>query len=105
LSKDDAGFEDQEENTKMDIDVEPKAEWKLDIPFGTDSERERWHSGEMAEVYADTLRTLLRLQGEEGPETEAEAEGGDDDKGTKAISTTIATAERAERAVEFVEKM
>ncbi|OKL58839.1 hypothetical protein UA08_05572 [Talaromyces atroroseus] len=120
LNKDDAGFEaaafahtkqggqqqqqqqqqQEEDSSKMDID--PNPEWKLDIPFGTDSERERWHSGEMAEVYADTLRTLLRLQGEE---EEGRAGDGDDDRNTKAISTTIATAERAERAVEFVERM
>lgn len=120
---------DREENTKTDIDNEPEdnnvdddgddgenivnPEWKLDIPFGSASERERWHSGEMAEVYADTLRTLLRLQGEEEEEEEGRANNDGDydnynnnnDGDSKAISTTVATAERAERAVEFVEKM
>lgn len=77
------------------------AEFRLDIPFGTQAERERWQSGEMAEVYTDTLRTLLRLQGEESS-TEAESQ---DDSDKKAISTTVATAERAEKAVGVVEKM
>jgi kinetochor protein Mis14/NSL1 len=78
-----------------------KKEWKLKIPFGTNSERERWHNGEMAEIYSDTLRTLLRLQGEyvEGDE-EASM-----DAARKALSTTMGTAERAGRAAEVVEKM
>lgn len=80
-----------------DIDVE----FRLDIPFGTQAERERWRSGEMAEVYTDTLRTLLRLQGEESS-TEAASH---DDSDKKAISTTVATAERAEKAVDVVERM
>ncbi|KAH8697064.1 kinetochore protein Mis14 like-domain-containing protein [Talaromyces proteolyticus] len=78
-----------------------KPEWKLDIPFGSDSERERWQSGEMAEVYSDTLRTLLRLQGEyvEGDEP-ASVEAS-----RNALSTTVGTAERASRAAEVVKKM
>jgi kinetochor protein Mis14/NSL1 len=80
-------------------DVDP--DFRLDIPFGTQAERERWQSGEMAEVYTDTLRTLLRLQGEESS-TEA---GPEDDSDKKAISTTVATAERAEKAVDVVERM
>ena len=80
-------------------DVDP--EFRLDIPFGTQAERERWQSGEMAEVYTDTLRTLLRLQGEESS-TEAASQ---DDSDNKAISTTVATAERAEKAVDVVERM
>ncbi|PCH05606.1 Kinetochore Mis14 [Penicillium occitanis (nom. inval.)] len=80
-------------------DVDP--DFRLDIPFGTQAERERWQSGEMAEVYTDTLRTLLRLQGEESS-TEA---GPEDDSDKKAISTTVATAERAEKAVDIVERM
>lgn len=77
------------------------AEFRLDIPFGTQAERERWQSGEIAEVYTDTLRTLLRLQGEESS-TEAASQ---DDSDKKAISTTVATAERAEKAVDVVERM
>ncbi|PLB40867.1 uncharacterized protein BDW47DRAFT_123396 [Aspergillus candidus] len=63
----------------------------LDIPLGTDQEAERWRSGEMAEVYEDALRTLLRLQGEE------------EDTQT-ALSSAVGKAERAGRAVEVVEK-
>ncbi|PKY08232.1 Mis14-domain-containing protein [Aspergillus campestris IBT 28561] len=63
----------------------------LNIPLGTDQEAERWRSGEMAEVYEDALRTLLRLQGE-GEDTQT------------ALSSTVGKAERAGRAVEVVEK-
>jgi kinetochor protein Mis14/NSL1 len=81
-------------------DIDP--EFRLDIPFGTQAERERWQSGEMAEVYTDTLRTLLRLQGEELTDSNSHD---DDDSDKKAISTTVATAERAEKAVDVVERM
>jgi kinetochor protein Mis14/NSL1 len=84
-----------------DDEEEIDAEFRLDIPFGTQAERERWQSGEMAEIYTDTLRTLLRLQGEESS-TEAASQ---DDSDNKAISTTVATAERAEKAVDVVERM
>ncbi|EED23908.1 conserved hypothetical protein [Talaromyces stipitatus ATCC 10500] len=94
---DDTNIHEEEEEEEEGINPE----YRLDIPFGTAAERERWHSGEIAEIYTDTLRTLLRLQGEELAGTEADTE--DSDK--KAISTTVATAERAERAVEVVEKM
>lgn len=66
-------------------------QWKLNIPLGTDQEAERWRSGEMAEVYEDALRTLLRLQGEE-------------EDAQTALSSTVGKAERAGRAVEVVEK-
>lgn len=92
----DMNMEDQDGEME-DID----AEFRLDIPFGTQAERERWQSGEMAEIYTDTLRTLLRLQGEESS-TEAASQ---DDSDRKAISTTVATAERAEKAVDVVERM
>lgn len=117
---------EQQNGTKMDIDtaggsagettngvengteaasIKVNPDWKLNIPFGTDLERERWFSGEMAEVYTDTLRTLLRLQGED-MELEGEADTGNNTgSNNKAISTTVATAERAQKAVEVVEKM
>lgn len=73
------------------------AQWKLDIPLGTEQEAERWRNGEIAEAYEDTLRTLLRLQGEAVP-------GDNDDRSDDALASTVGKAERAVRAVEFVEK-
>ncbi|KAE8151013.1 kinetochore protein Mis14 like-domain-containing protein [Aspergillus avenaceus] len=79
-----------------------KARWDLQVPLGTDHEAERWRTGEMAEVYEDALRTLLRLQGEAVPGDETSgAEGATDDN---AVASTIGKAERAGRAVEVVEK-
>jgi kinetochor protein Mis14/NSL1 len=96
LAEEDAEFESlsKEEHTT-------EAEWKLDIPFGSDAERERWQNGEMAEVYSETLQTLLRLQGEyvEGDEQ------GSLEASRNALSTTIGKAERAGRAVDVVKKM
>ncbi|EEA27731.1 hypothetical protein TMatcc_003972 [Talaromyces marneffei ATCC 18224] len=94
----DTNMEDHDDETQ---EIDP--EFRLDIPFGTQAERERWQSGEMAEVYTDTLRTLLRLQGEELTDSAGAVSHADSDK--KAISTTVATAERAEKAVEVVERM
>ncbi|EAW21571.1 uncharacterized protein NFIA_067380 [Aspergillus fischeri NRRL 181] len=76
------------------------ARWNLQIPLVSDHEAERWRSGEMAEVYDDALRTLLRLQGEAVPGEQVES--GPD--GT-ALSSTLGKAERAARAAEVVEKM
>ncbi|KKA18076.1 hypothetical protein T310_7976 [Rasamsonia emersonii CBS 393.64] len=78
-----------------------KPEWKLQIPFNSDNEAERWHNGEMAEIYSDSLRTLLRLQGE----VVAGDEQADSEEGSRALATTVGKAERAGRAAEVVEKM
>lgn len=80
------------------------ARWDLQIPLGSEAEAERWRSGEMAEVYDDALRTLLRLQGEGVPGEQAgsKGEGGPDGN---ALASTLGKAERAGRAVEVVEKM
>ena len=79
-----------------------RSDWKLHLPVGTDHEAERWRSGEMAEVYEDALRTLLRLQGgvpagEAAGATEEAADG-------NGLATTVGKAERAARAVDVVEK-
>lgn len=76
------------------------ARWNLQIPLGSDHEAERWRSGEMAEVYDDALRTLLRLQGEAVPGEQVES--GPDGN---ALSSTLGKAERASRAAQVVEKM
>jgi kinetochor protein Mis14/NSL1 len=98
LAEEDAEFESL--ITKEDHTTE-EAEWKLDILFGSEAERERWQNGEMAEVYSETLQTLLRLQGEyvEGDEQ------GSLEASQNALSTTIGKAERAGRAVDVVKKM
>ncbi|CEL07914.1 hypothetical protein ASPCAL11068 [Aspergillus calidoustus] len=77
--------------------------WNLDIPLGTEHEAERWHNGEIAEVYEDALRTILRLQGEAaaGESGETQSDGFDGN----ALASTVGKAERASRAVEFVEKV
>lgn len=72
------------------------AAWNLEIPLGTENETERWHSGDMAQVYENALRTLQRLQGD--ADTEDNAEG-------NALATTVGKAERAGRAADVVEKM
>ncbi|KAL4778382.1 kinetochore protein Mis14 like-domain-containing protein [Aspergillus varians] len=82
----------------------PSAQWDLDIPLGTEQEAERWRNGEIAEVYEDALRTLLRLQGEAVPgddDAESKADGMDGN----ALASTVGKSERAGRAVEFVEKI
>ncbi|CAG8242209.1 unnamed protein product [Penicillium nalgiovense] len=72
--------------------------WTLQAAFGTEEEQERWKSGDIASVYEDALRMLLRLQGEDNANTEASAEG-------NALATTVGKAERAGRAAEVVENM
>ncbi|CAI7579188.1 unnamed protein product [Penicillium glandicola] len=71
--------------------------WTLQAALGTEEEQERWKSGDIASVYEDALRMLLRLQGE-GNATEVGAEG-------NALATTVGKAERAGRAAEVVEQM
>lgn len=72
--------------------------WTLQAALGTEEEQERWKSGDIASVYEDALRMLLRLQGEGNADTEAGAEG-------NALATTVGKAERAGRAAEVVENM
>jgi kinetochor protein Mis14/NSL1 len=72
--------------------------WTLQAALGTEEEQERWKSGDIAGVYEDTLRMLLRLQGEGDLTTEAGAEG-------NALATTVGKVERAGRAAEVVENM
>ncbi|RAH66878.1 uncharacterized protein BO66DRAFT_394152 [Aspergillus aculeatinus CBS 121060] len=75
---------------------------KLQVPLGTKHEAERWRNGDIAEVYEDALRTLLRLQGEAlvGQAATSDVEGADGN----ALASTLGKAERAGRAVEVVEK-
>jgi kinetochor protein Mis14/NSL1 len=59
----------------------------------------------MAEVYEDALRTLLRLQGEPVPGNNDAAMSKSDGVDGNALASTVGKAERAGRAVEFVEKI
>ncbi|KAH8423922.1 uncharacterized protein LDX57_001679 [Aspergillus melleus] len=77
-----------------------KAQWDLKVPLGTDHEAERWRTGEVAEVYEDALRTLLRLQGEGDDDSAAEGSTSDG----YALASTVGKTERARQAVEVVEK-
>ncbi|KAJ5748924.1 uncharacterized protein N7511_010620 [Penicillium nucicola] len=87
----------------MDVDsgsglkgVDPA--WKLEVALGSTEEQERWASGDIAGVYEDALRSILRLQGE------GEGEAGDGAEGL-ALASTVGKAERAGRAAEVVESM
>ncbi|KAJ9191138.1 hypothetical protein DTO164E3_3255 [Paecilomyces variotii] len=84
-----------------------KKEWKLSVPLGTAEEEARWRNGEMAEVYSDALRTLLRLQGEAvvGDEHDESDSTSSSSRGIKALATTLGKAERAGRAADVVEHM
>ncbi|KAL5002272.1 kinetochore protein Mis14 like-domain-containing protein [Aspergillus recurvatus] len=82
-----------------------KKEWDLDIPLGAEQEAGRWRNGEMAEVYEDALRTLLRLQGDPVPGDDDAAVSKSDGVDGNALASTVGKAERAGRAVEFVEKI
>ncbi|KAJ9319522.1 hypothetical protein DTO271D3_291 [Paecilomyces variotii] len=84
-----------------------KKEWKLSVPLGTVEEEARWRNGEMAEVYSDALRTLLRLQGEAvvGDEHDESDSTSSSSRGIKALATTLGKAERAGRAADVVEHM
>lgn len=94
--------------TKKKISRRKQAEkeseqWDLDIRLGTDKEAERWRNGEIAEVYEDALRTLLRLQGEAVPGDDERSDS--DGMDGSALASTLGKAERAGRAVDFVEKI
>ncbi|WEW60462.1 hypothetical protein PRK78_005948 [Emydomyces testavorans] len=78
--------------------------WILDIPFGNERERERWRDGEIGEVYADGLRTLVRLQGEATLGKDDDDDDGEGDS-SKGLAATVGKVERARRAAEVVENM
>lgn len=95
-------LEDDQEEEEQEVAVNGGGEmdWDLHIPLGTEEEAQRWKDGEVAQVYEDALRTLLRLQGEEEIE-----EMGDGPDGDGALATTVGKAERAIKAAEVVEGM
>lgn len=77
-------------------------EWKIQIPFDSEAEAERWESGDVADLYEDALRMLLRLQGESVPGDPSEVENPNETADSRALATTIGKAERAGRAAEIV---
>ncbi|CAG8068396.1 unnamed protein product [Penicillium salamii] len=93
--KEDESMEDQASKDGSRSSFDPA--WRLEADLGTEEEQERWKSGDIAGVYEDTLRILLRLQGE-GDAVEVGAGG-------EALATTVGKAERAGRAAEVVEDM
>ncbi|OJJ51445.1 hypothetical protein ASPZODRAFT_56139 [Penicilliopsis zonata CBS 506.65] len=99
----DVDMQDTQEQSRRRKRLRP-ADWTLHVPLGTDHEAERWQSGEMAEVYEDALRTLLRLQGEVDG-VPAEKTQGQELDSTHALATTVGKTERAARAAEVVEKI
>ncbi|EAS36596.3 kinetochor protein Mis14/NSL1 [Coccidioides immitis RS] len=82
-----------------------RPEWILDVPFGSQRERERWCDGEIGEVYADGLKTLVRLQGEATlGKDDSDSEDGNGHS-SKGLAATVGKVERARQAAEVVEKM
>ncbi|KAL1961258.1 hypothetical protein VTO42DRAFT_3204 [Malbranchea cinnamomea] len=77
-------------------------EWVLQVPFGSDQERERWREGEMSEIYADALRRLVKLQGDASEDSDDESGNGD---GSSSLAATVGKVERARQAAEVVENM
>ncbi|KAJ5341291.1 hypothetical protein N7541_010415 [Penicillium brevicompactum] len=94
--------ESDHDSDRMDVDSAANAgskrdpAWDLEAKLGSEVEGERWKGGDFAGVYEDTLRLLLRLQGE-GEDVEV-GEG-------EALATTVGKVERAGRAAEVVEEM
>ncbi|KAA8646095.1 hypothetical protein EYZ11_003736 [Aspergillus tanneri] len=83
-----------------------KAQWDLQVPLGTEREAERWRNGEVAEVYEDALRTLLRLQGEAVPGDSADSTAHEESAADgNALASTVGKTERAIQAVDVVEKV
>ncbi|KAK2873731.1 hypothetical protein FQN49_002129 [Arthroderma sp. PD_2] len=101
----------KDERTK-DIDrirniLRKHPEWLLRVPVGTSQEQERWRDGEMSDVYARSLETLFRLQGEGsgiGYE-DGDEDGSSYSSGSAPLATTVGKAERARLATGVVEKM
>ncbi|EAU34961.1 predicted protein [Aspergillus terreus NIH2624] len=98
---DENGSQARDRRTRSRRDLS-RSDRKLQLPLGTDHEAERWRSGEMAEVYEDALRTLLRLQG--GVAAGDAAGSTDEAADGNGLATTVGKAERAAQAVDVVEK-
>ncbi|EFQ97570.1 hypothetical protein MGYG_00611 [Nannizzia gypsea CBS 118893] len=107
----------QEEEKKRDIEriqriLQKHPEWLLQAPVGTEQVQGRWRDGDMSDVYARSLETLFKLQGEGsgiGYGNEDEEDGGGSSYmagGAGApLATTVGKAERARLATGVVEKM
>ncbi|KKZ59849.1 hypothetical protein EMCG_05311 [[Emmonsia] crescens] len=90
-----------------------KEDFTLRVPFGnTEGAKRRWMEGGVGEVYAEALRTLVRLQGEAGGDGDVHDGGRSDDDGDedgnggqRGLATTVGKVERARRAAEVVENL
>ncbi|KAL2364458.1 hypothetical protein RJZ56_002606 [Blastomyces dermatitidis] len=86
-----------------------REDFTLHVPFGrTAGAKRRWMDGGVGDVYAEALRTLLRLQGEVagvGGVHDGGNEDGDDSDGQRGLATTVGKVERAQRAAEVVENL
>jgi kinetochor protein Mis14/NSL1 len=94
--------DDQEEFEEGPEDVlQRHPEWKLHVPFDTEQEASRWADGEMADVYSDALRTLVRLQPELGAAGDESMEEDAEGK-SLGLAATVGKVERARKAAEVV---
>ncbi|EGC42264.1 conserved hypothetical protein [Histoplasma capsulatum var. duboisii H88] len=92
-----------------------KEDFTLHVPFGhTEGMKRRWVEGGVADVYADALTTLVRLQGEAagvgdvhdcGDEDGDGSGSGSGSGGQRGLATTVGKVERARRAAEVVENL
>ncbi|EEH37483.1 hypothetical protein PAAG_07901 [Paracoccidioides lutzii Pb01] len=79
-----------------------KQDFTLHVPFGsTEGARRRWIEGGVEEVYANVLKTLVRLQ---DGDADVQA-GGDEVEGDSGLAATVGKVERARRAAEVVEHL
>ncbi|PGG95498.1 hypothetical protein GX51_08230 [Blastomyces parvus] len=94
-----------------------REDFTLHVPFGnTEGAKRRWMEGGVGDVYAEALRTLLRLQGEtaglgdvhdggDGDDGGNEDGDGHESSGRRGLATTVGKVERAQRAAEVVEHL
>ncbi|EEH17324.1 hypothetical protein PABG_07485 [Paracoccidioides brasiliensis Pb03] len=79
-----------------------KEDFTLHVPYGsTEGTKRRWIEGGVEEVYANVLKTLVRLQDGDG---DVQA-GGDEVEGDSGLAATVGKVERARRAAEVVEHL
>ena len=97
--------EEEGEQDRMDVDESGHKttddRWRLGVSLGSEKMAERWRDGEMADMYGEALKTLIRLQGEDADVDAGSAGGGT----TPGLATTVGKVERAERAADVVEKI
>lgn len=96
IEADDREYDGEEDGDGGDGDVV-----KIEVPERSAAEKERWRDGEMAEVYRESLKRLVMLQGDDDDD---DNEDGDTDGEDRTLSKTIGKAERARKAVDVALK-